>query len=92
MKIIITFMHWLMLSCKRATQLMEKSMHFGLNPIEKVQLSMHKKACKYCKAYEKQNKIIESILQEGLENHVHAPSLSEDNKKNMLEEIESHTK
>ncbi len=80
-------MHWLMLSCKRATQLMEKKMHFGLSPIEKMQLKLHKKACKYCTAYEKQNEIIDQVLQENMAEKVQAYCLSEEEKQRMMETV-----
>lgn len=87
MKIIVTVMHWLMLSCKRATQLMEKKMHFGLNPVEKMQLKLHKKACKFCTAYEKQNEIIDKVLQEGMAEHIQGHNLSEEEKERMMETV-----
>lgn len=89
MNIVSTFMHWLMLSCKRATQLMEKKMHFGLNPFEKLQLSLHKKACQYCAAYEKQNEIIDQVLQDGLADHVSPHCLSTEEKEQMNAYIKS---
>lgn len=83
MKIVTVFMHWLMLSCKRATQLIEKKMHFGLNPLEKFQLHLHKQACKYCAAFEKQNEVIDQILQNGMDEHLNHHNLAEKEKEGM---------
>jgi hypothetical protein len=52
-------MHKLFLSCLKATELVEKKMHFGLTPKERVQLKMHKMMCDACSSYEKQSLFLE---------------------------------
>lgn len=52
-----------MLSCDKATQLIEKKLLFDLSFREKIQLKMHKSICDACTTYEKQSKIIEEALQ-----------------------------
>jgi hypothetical protein len=52
-------MHILFLSCKKATELIEKKLHFRLSMLEKMQLKMHKMMCNACTHYEKQSKLIE---------------------------------
>jgi hypothetical protein len=52
-------MHFLFLSCLKATELIEKKFHFKLSNTEKIQLSLHKMMCDACKRYEKQSEIIE---------------------------------
>jgi hypothetical protein len=47
------------LSCLKASQLMEKKLHFRLNGIEKLQLRMHTMMCDACPRYEKQTGFIE---------------------------------
>jgi hypothetical protein len=47
------------LSCLRASQLMEKKLHFRLTRIEKLQLKMHEMICDACPRYEKQTGFIE---------------------------------
>ncbi len=47
------------LSCLKATELMEKKLHFKLRRMEKIQLSMHKMICDACPRYEDQTDIIE---------------------------------
>ncbi len=43
----------LVLSCKKATVLIEKSMHFSLSPLEKIQLFLHTGMCEACKGFNK---------------------------------------
>lgn len=53
----------MVLSCKKATELIEKKSFIKLNPREKIQLSLHKSLCDACTAYEKQSKKIDELLQ-----------------------------
>ena len=57
-----------MLSCKKATELIEKKYVLALSLKEKVQLYMHKSMCDACTAYEKQSKKIDELLH----NHIHS--------------------
>ena len=52
-------MHILFLSCLKATELIEKKMHFKLSFIEKMKLKAHKMMCSSCTSYEKQSLLIE---------------------------------
>lgn len=52
-------MHILFLSCMKATELIEKKMHFKLSRKEKLQLKAHKMMCDACSRYEKQSEVIE---------------------------------
>ena len=52
-------MHILFLSCLKATELIEKKLHFKLSFSEKLQLKVHKMMCNACSNSEKQNIIIE---------------------------------
>ncbi len=52
-------MHMLFLSCLKATELIEKKLHFKLSVREKLQLRMHKMMCNACSNYEKQSIFIE---------------------------------
>ncbi|MCF8224752.1 MAG: hypothetical protein K9J30_02610 [Bacteroidales bacterium] len=52
-------MHRLFLSCLKATELIEKKMHFQLSTKERVQLKMHKMMCGACSSYEKQSVFLE---------------------------------
>jgi len=55
-------MHILFLSCLKATELIEKKMHFKLSIVEKLQLKVHKSMCDACRNYEKQNYFIEKAI------------------------------
>jgi hypothetical protein len=55
-------MNYLMLSCKKATELIEKRTLVRLSFKEKVQLRMHKSMCDACTTYEKQSKKIDGLL------------------------------
>ena len=55
-------MNWLVLSCKKATTLIEKKLLVKLSFKEEVQLTLHKSMCSACTAYEKQSKLIDEIL------------------------------
>lgn len=52
-------MHTLFLSCLKATELIEKKLHFRLSVKERMQLKMHKMMCDACTSYEKQSKFLE---------------------------------
>lgn len=52
-------MHILLLSCLKATELIEKRFYFKLSFKEKLQLKMHKIMCDACTNYERHSKIIE---------------------------------
>ncbi len=62
-------MHILFLSCLKATELIEKKMHFKLSFTERLQLKVHKSMCNACSNYEKQNYFLEKAIsqQEKLE-------------------------
>lgn len=60
-------MNYLMLSCKKATELIEKRTLVRLSFREKVQLRMHKSMCDACTAYEKQSRKIDELLHK----HIH---------------------
>lgn len=55
-------MNWLMLSCKKATEMIEKKLLVKLSFKEKIQLEMHKSMCSACTAYEKQSKKMDELF------------------------------
>jgi len=55
-------MHILVLSCLKATLLVEKQNSRPLSFMDKLQLSMHLKICSKCANYQKQSVLIESVL------------------------------
>lgn len=61
-------MNIIVLSCRKATLLIEKSHNEPLSFIDKAQLSMHLKICDKCSGYQKQSLLIEKILQANHQN------------------------
>ena len=59
-------MNWLVLSCKKATTLIEKKLLVKLSFKEEVQLTLHKSMCSACTAYEKQSKLIDEIFHKNI--------------------------
>jgi len=51
-----------MLSCVKASEMIEKKIHFNLSFREKIQLKMHKMMCKACTNYEKQSILIDKSI------------------------------
>ena len=88
-------MNILMLSCKKASGLIEKKLHFPLSPIEKMQLFFHTSMCDTCKSYQKQSKDLDILLDKHLH---HVPNisdtldntLSDDIKKRIVGELEKN--
>ncbi|MFA6456065.1 MAG: hypothetical protein WCW40_04520 [Bacteroidota bacterium] len=52
----------LMVSCKKATELIEKNSIAGLSLTEKLQLRMHTAMCSACTNYQKQSLYIDTLL------------------------------
>ncbi len=83
-------MQLLLLSCKKATGLIEKKFLTKLSFSEKVQLTMHKSLCNACTAYEKQGKIIDDLLSKHIKsNGIESDGIVEnqDLKNRILEKI-----
>jgi len=81
-------MNILMLSCKKATELIEKRLATRLSAIEKIQLKMHTTVCSQCSTYEKQSDIIEKRISQ-----IHQPTkepmiLSSERKYQILKQLE----
>jgi hypothetical protein len=55
-------MHWMMLSCDKATFYVTKREYQKLSCKDKLQLNMHLMGCKLCRAFSKQNVIISEKL------------------------------
>ena len=87
-------MTYLMLSCRKATELIEKKIGFSLNPLEKTQLFLHTSMCNACRTYEKQSKSLDQILYKylGKENkhpeHTVHPPASGDFKQKIISSLE----
>lgn len=62
-QILKNIVHFLMLSCKEATFLIEKKLNDKLTFREKVQLKIHLVICKHCIAYNKKAIYLHKVLQ-----------------------------
>lgn len=56
-----------MLSCKKATELVEKKSLVGLSLRENMRLHIHSSMCDGCTAYQKQSLLIDKILYDHLQ-------------------------
>ena len=54
--------HFFVLSCRKATELIEKKIYFKLSLIEKIQLRLHMSLCDACVKYKKQSWLLHKIL------------------------------
>jgi len=70
-------MHILMLSCLKATELIEKRFHVKLSFKERLQLRMHLMMCEKCTRYEKQSAFLEKGIQNLANTHFHTENLDE---------------
>ena len=57
-----TLHHLIVLSCQRASLLIEKEQYKPLSFIAKAQLNLHLKICSKCLIYQKQSILINSVL------------------------------
>jgi hypothetical protein len=81
-------MNVLMLSCKKATELIEKRSVVGLSNRERIQLKMHTSMCRACKAYEGQSQAIDLALDEFTKaQEQHSLTLSEEARSRILKNL-----
>lgn len=60
-------MNILVLSCQKASELIEKQQYFGLTSTEKIRLLMHTSMCDACSSWQKQSSDIDQVLQQRAE-------------------------
>jgi hypothetical protein len=58
----ISFVHRMLLTCKTASEFIEKRKNNSMTLKERVQLKIHLLICKVCRYYEKQSAIIDKLL------------------------------
>ncbi len=80
-------MNILFLSCLKATELIEKKLHFKLSLSERIRLKMHKAMCDACTLYEKQTNTLNKALSNTVEKDKIAIDLN-DFKKEIMTKIE----
>lgn len=83
-------MNYVMLSCKKATELIEKRQVSDLTWMEMLQLSMHTSMCDGCHAYEKQSLTINKAIGKWFHGKIVAKNkLSEEVKERIIKKIEN---
>ncbi len=58
----MSLMTTLMLSCRKATELVERRSTQPLSALERMQLWMHERACDGCRAFDKQSRTIDALM------------------------------
>lgn len=88
---MMRLMNMLMLSCRKATELMEKRLHTRLRLIKKLQLFMHSQMCDACRSYEKQNHFMNDMLRSqsktSYKPHVSIKKLPDEVKSRIIKEL-----
>lgn len=87
-KLMKKMMNILMLSCKKATELVEKRLVTKLTSAEKIQLKMHTAVCSQCSTYENQSEIIEKSLAQIHQPNKEPMKLSSEKKEQILKQLE----
>lgn len=80
-------MHILILSCKKATELIEKKLFIGINTREKVQLYVHKSMCDACKKYAHQSQELDTMLKNHVDNFAPTPKSASLDKNKELKKV-----
>ena len=78
---------FLLLSCKKATELIEKRSIFGVSAIQNIQLKLHTIICVTCKSYEKKSSIIDKTIQEHYQNKINNSRLSPEKKQEIIDKF-----
>ena len=89
---MMRLMNIFMLSCRKATELMEKKLYTDLGQTEKFQLFLHTRMCDACRMYEKQSRFMDSVLrkQSAIPNtKASLKTLHEEVKSKIIEEIDN---
>ncbi|KAA2242548.1 hypothetical protein F0L74_08410 [Chitinophaga agrisoli] len=77
MKMLKSVLHILLLSCSKATGLIEKELYFRLSPIDKIRLFMHAGICGFCHRYRKHSRLLDRLMIELHHTHQHAQEPAE---------------
>ncbi len=87
-----TLHHLIVLSCRRASWLVEKEQSKPLSFIDKAQLNLHLKICSECRNYQKQSILISSILKLQHKQNVIEFKLSDEAKNRLNEALNEKLK
>lgn len=70
-------LHLFVLSCKKATFLIEKQLHTQISPMENLQLRTHLSLCKYCTAYKHKALFLDKLIERSASENSHLFSQQE---------------
>lgn len=79
--------NFLFYSCKKATELIEKSKVINLNPIEKSRLAIHVSMCDSCRTYHQTSDILDRKLSEHLHQQTETESDLGEKKEALLKKL-----
>jgi hypothetical protein len=84
-------MSLLMLSCLKATELVEKKIYFRLSVFERIKLLFHTRNCEVCHHYQKQSVWLDKVLKRFLARDTSeiSPVLPADLQSNIIQKIEA---
>jgi len=94
MKILKSVLHILLLSCTKATELIEKSKYFKLSPIDRIRLFLHVGICGFCHRYRKHSRLIDQLMIELHQTHQHTHEPAEQDltalKQRIINSLDKH--
>jgi hypothetical protein len=79
--------HFFVLSCRKASGLIEKGIYFKLSALERIQLRWHLMLCDACTTYKKQSGLLHELLMKHEHDHTQAPPLPEDTTQDLKDRI-----
>lgn len=84
-------MSLLMLSCHKATELVEKKIYFRLSVFERMKLLFHTRNCEVCHHYQKQSMWLDKVLKHFLARDTNTirPALPADLQSKIIRKIEA---
>lgn len=84
--------HLFVLSCQKATFLIEKQLHTSLSPLEKIQLRTHLSLCKFCTAYKYKVVFLDKLMADERTMDKNNDLFSDQEVNNLKEKIKSAIK
>ncbi|AWV98472.1 hypothetical protein [Arcticibacterium luteifluviistationis] len=90
MKILKRIMSYMLLSCQKATQLIEKRKIHNLSWQEKILLDSHLGMCKACKGYEKQSETIDQLFEHHHQSTDDSAELSDKEKDELIKFLQNN--
>jgi hypothetical protein len=76
-----------MLSCREASELIDKKLLFRLSFKEKIQLRMHTSVCKACSRYQKQSQKLDHLIKEHLHRELETKESKDKGNKDLQNKI-----